>query len=84
MQRKFGSRLAKPEYYTEALKLSQYDDLFQFGVASLVDDNHLSKDEGTAFFNSISKGDAAPMQEYITNQTNHKVSMANVNKTHGT
>ena len=79
MKRKFGTRLSKPEFHTEALKIAQYDELFQFGVASLTDDNYLSLDEQEAFFNSITQGDATPMQTYMTKEANHRSNMASIN-----
>ena len=83
MKRKYGTRLSRPEYHTERLKLAQYDDVFQFGVASLIDDGELSRDEGTAFFNSIVAGEATPMQNYIIKETNHRNAMAQVSYNEG-
>jgi len=79
MKRKFGTRLSKPEYHTEALKLSEYDELFQYGVASLTDDQYLSKDEGAVFYKSIVAGDATHMRDYMIKETNHKVDSAKLN-----
>ena len=77
--KKFGNRLALPQYAQETRNLESLDDIFLFGINSLKDNNYFDDDERNVFSNALIQGKTDVIDEYVGVEAKAKQTAANFN-----
>ena len=77
--KKFGNRLALPQYAQDTRKLEAIDDIYLFGINSLKDDGKYTEDERNTFSNAIIQGKVDVIDDYVKKESKAKNTAASFN-----